>query len=91
MSTETVNETLSEERRELALEASWEVASIADALVEVSQTLSVDDLFIRGLSIRVQQLARVIMSALSDDVAAPADLRVRLTGQQVRSEEVSRG
>lgn len=82
MATETVDELLgSEERIRVALEASWKMESIADALIEASQGLDASDLAIRGLSIRVKGLANVAMSALGDDAEPIAEIRKRLTGQ----------
>jgi len=51
----------------------------------------VTDLFIRGLSIRVKELACVVMSALFDDLDPVVEIQARLTGQREEDAEASHG
>lgn len=68
------------ERHQLALEASWELESVASALIRASQGLNVDDLVIRALAIRVRQLAGVQTSALSDELVTVSTIGEQLSG-----------
>lgn len=77
-------------RLDLALFASWELEAISTALIEAAQSLEVRDLAIRGLSIRAQELSRVIMSALHDDLDPTEEIAARLTGLRAVAES-SRG
>ena len=85
MATETVNESPSEtnpcsrERVLLALDAAGELESIGNELIAHAQNLA-SDFFIRGLSIRVKELACVVMSALFDDLDPVVEIQARLTG-----------
>jgi len=96
MATETVNDRpteidpVSRERVLLALEAAGELESIGNVLVAHAQNL-VTDLFIRGLSIRVKELACVVMSALFDDLDPVVEIQARLTGQREEDAEASHG
>lgn len=74
------------ERHMLALEASWELECLGDALINAAQGLEAHDLAIRSMSIRVRQLAQVVMSALGDDLMGTAELRAQLTGERTVEE-----
>lgn len=54
------------ERVGVALEALWEVESLAHAIGERSGELSASELWIRGVAARLADLAMVGMSALND-------------------------
>lgn len=54
------------ERVSLALEALWEVESLANAIGERSGELDASELWIRGIAARLADLAMVGMSALND-------------------------
>lgn len=79
----------SAERCTIALEASWELACIAEGLVDVAPRLEASDLIVRTFGIRVGTLASVIMSALGDAVVPTHQMRARLTGSQ--QEEANHG
>lgn len=71
MATETVSrddleDVVTEERRQLALEALWEVEAIASLVCERSDELEASDLWIRALAVRLVDLSRVGMTSLDD-------------------------
>ena len=80
MAVETVNEGLSIKRIAIALEAAWELESIADALALGLRGSIQENLALRGLSIRAGDLSRVVMSALDDAVITEDELSFSLTG-----------
>ncbi len=89
MATETLldrSTIVDEERRKLALEASWEIESLLDLLIERSQDLPVEDMAIRGLTIRAGALNHVVMSAIDDEHHAVDALRSALTGRRAAEE-----
>lgn len=75
--------TLSDTRLMVALEATWEIEKLCRVLrtlVEPSETG--DSYAVRGLSLRVQDLSGIIMSALHDEAAPTDDLAVQLRGRE---------
>ena len=75
------------ERRGVALEAFWEVSSIADWLAEwwATNLGTTESMYVRGAIARLQQLSSIGMSALDDDDKVSA-LQKRLTGVQQQQE-----
>ena len=71
---------ITEERVQLALNAAWEIESIAESLIEAAQKLDASDLLVRGLSVRARSLSTAIMSALDDDAVSIDDIRETVTG-----------
>ena len=66
---------LSDRRREVALQAVWEVDQLCRALYGAVRPSETQEwLLVRGLSARVQELNDAIGAALSDDDMATADL-----------------
>lgn len=66
-------------RVRLALDALWEVESLADVIGERSDELAASDLWVRGIAARLADLASVGMSALNDGMPqALADARQTL-------------
>lgn len=70
----------SEERREIALDASYEIEALASDILEARQGDSALDASARAVCIRMHQLCGVIMSALGDEVDTLASMRRRLSG-----------
>lgn len=71
--------TVSEARRMLALQASWEIEALCAALAP-SLPEEASDLHLRGMLLRVKQLSGLIMDALDDDMVEDAHIRFKLTG-----------
>jgi hypothetical protein len=81
---------ISEERRVVALEATWEIEALNDAIRDLCKDLGAnpmasEDLFpirlkIRGMTARIQDLIGVAMSVLDDD-ADTQDLARRVHGR----------
>ena len=69
-------------RVQLALEAAWELENIADIVIGMCPALQPEQMAIRGLSIRVGDLSRVIMSALGDELDPVEEIRARFTGER---------
>lgn len=67
-------------RHELTLEAFWEIESIAAQLAKWAEGLSAEDLWVRALVMRMLEISKVGMSALSDGEETAADLAKRLRG-----------
>lgn len=73
--------TLSKERQNLCLEASWELVSLSRLLPRLiqSQDPSVDvDLALRGISGRMVRLSSALAVGLYDPVVSVKDLRGRI-------------
>ncbi|TXH01075.1 MAG: hypothetical protein E6R09_07330 [Rhodocyclaceae bacterium] len=73
---------LSNRRRDVALEAAWELEELAVALA-CWMPRSENALAVRGIAVRVRDLARISMSALSDTSDSTDDLLLRLTLEKV--------
>lgn len=69
-------------RARVALEASWEIDGLVTALIaRIAAGIDVgDDLFIRGLSMRIRDLNTATMRALGDEGQDVSDLREMVTG-----------
>lgn len=81
MTFETVNE--QSERGRLALMASWEIESAADALVDHCAGIEAEHLVVRSLSLRVRELSHVIMSALGDKMESLESIEATLLGRRL--------
>lgn len=57
---------LSKSRQMIALQAAWEVASIATLLQRLFENGDADDLYLRGLGCRLEGLSSAIMTAVSE-------------------------
>lgn len=57
-----------DQRVRLALEALWEIESLARAVCLRSDELEASDLWIRGIVVRLRDLASVGMTALNDEL-----------------------
>lgn len=81
--------TLDEERRYLGLESAWELDALRNALNDLCQNLGDPDtpqdqlmalrLKVRGLTMRMGQLASVVMSVLDDELNT-AELSMKVHG-----------
>lgn len=97
MADDTVNtlasdESVSEERRRLALEALWEIESIARALCARSDDFEASDLWIRAFAIRLCDLASVGMTALDDHIAGALEAAIHhLKPFERRAEDAEHG
>jgi hypothetical protein len=67
-------------RQMLALDAAEEIGSISDALQARFEQGGEETLFVRGLAIRLEDLAGVILSAVGDPRDTPDSIAVRLYG-----------
>lgn len=74
--------TNTDERRQLALAAAYEVGAIAEALQcrVCPDNSDADNLALRAFAIRLETLASVAMSALDDDATDLPNLRELLDG-----------
>lgn len=67
--------TMSKNRQLVALEAVWEIESLCTLLRgAVTPNDNMEHLAVRGLSVRIKNLACVVMSALSDESHPTSDL-----------------
>lgn len=56
-----------EERKLLALEATWEIEQLSILIIEISDKLDAETLAFRGLGARIKELNSTIMSAIGDE------------------------
>jgi len=76
----------SSERRRIALDASFEIEGLSNLLVNAAQDAAGEDLWMRGVSIRLRSLSQVIMSALGDELDTVEAMRPRVTGLRAEAE-----
>lgn len=70
---------LSVERRLVALECTWEIEVLCKQLrIVVTPNEDQEHLVVRGISARIEDLARIVMSALGDELETTTDLAARL-------------
>lgn len=80
----------SEERVDVALQATWEIDGLLELIVRESQSLEAGNLALRGLAIRAKALNSAVMSALGEDDMPDATLRAAVSGQS-KDAEASHG
>lgn len=68
--------TIGHQRHGVCLEASFEIESLAMVLLQATQDEEMSEFVVRGLSIRINSLARSIMSGLSDRVVSTTELEI---------------
>ena len=80
--------TIGKERHLVALEATWEIAALCGALVQVDIPEDEDGahLVIRGLAARVQCLSRAVGEALGDEVCTTVSLRKEVCRTTIQEE-----
>lgn len=76
----TASEIVPPNTTDLAELAVWEVESIAGVLQRHFQQAKGEDLFVLGLAIRLEQLAGVVLSALSGEQTELEHARATLIG-----------
>lgn len=67
------------DKHEVAIEAAWEVGSLARVLLEQSSASHCDHLVVRGISARLWSLAEILVCLLDDDEADVGAVATRLT------------
>ena len=86
---ESTNEvSMSKRRQHVALDASWEIAAISDALRKVVTPKDDQEyLVVRGFSMRLQQLSEVIMAAIGDEAQPTQELVDQVRGREMATED----
>lgn len=73
--------TLDASRVEYALGAAWEVEALAMVLLDMQDSRPEGtDFAVRGIAIRMRELASIAMSALGDDAVTKEELHFMLAG-----------
>jgi len=70
-----------EARAELAVDAACEIETlVVDILERIANNPRDGELSLRGACMRIRELSRVTITALSDDAGQVGELRARVTG-----------
>ncbi|THF64266.1 hypothetical protein [Pseudothauera rhizosphaerae] len=71
--------TMSKGRQLVALEAAWEIEALCNTLRNaVAPNDDMEHLVVRGLALRIRELARAAMSATGDEVSRTRDIARRV-------------
>ncbi|WP_143541743.1 hypothetical protein [Rhodoferax fermentans] len=91
MATDTV---LPPARKMLVLESAWEIENLIGLLLDKASSDEWDleheqAMILRGLGTRIQDLSRVVMSAMSDEVATIEELQIKVFGTRFKPSSVA--